>query len=99
MNPISVQAPVPTPERSGRPADAVSRAEAGFGNLLEEMVSEVNDQQLAADRAVQQLHAGGSKNLHEAMIAMEQADISMRLLVQMRNKAMEAYQEIMRLQV
>jgi flagellar hook-basal body complex protein FliE len=49
--------------------------------------------------AMQQLHGGGEKNLHEAMIAMEKADITLRFAVQVRNKAIEAYQEIMRIQV
>jgi len=77
----------------------VTGAEHNFANMLTEIVGEVETQQQAADKAVQQLHAGGAKNLHEAMIAMEQADISIRFMVQVRNKALEAYQEIMRMQV
>jgi len=45
------------------------------------------------------LIAGESKNLHETMIAMEKADISFRLMMGVRNKIIEAYQEIMRMQV
>ncbi|HEB68223.1 MAG TPA: flagellar hook-basal body complex protein FliE, partial [Desulfobulbus sp.] len=71
----------------------------GFSDLLTGMVAEVDNQQKAADTAIQEVHAGGAKNLPEAMIAMEQADISIRFMVQVRNKAMEAYQEIMRMQV
>ncbi len=78
---------------------AVSRVEQGFAKIMTDMVSQVNAQQQAADHAVQEVHAGGAKNLHEAMIALEEADISLRFLVQVRNKAMEAYQEIMRMQV
>ena len=48
---------------------------------------------------MQQVHAGGEANLHDAMIAMEKADISLRYLIQVRNKAIDAYQEIMRMQV
>jgi flagellar hook-basal body complex protein FliE len=77
----------------------VAQAEHSFNNLLTGIVSEVENQQKAADNAVNELHAGGAKNLHEAMIAMEQADISIRYMVQVRNKALEAYQEIMRMQV
>jgi len=77
----------------------VSGAEHNFANMLTGLVSEVEIQQKSADNAVQQLHAGGAKNLHEAMIAMEQADISIRYMVQVRNKALEAYQEMMRMQV
>lgn len=77
----------------------VTKAESNFGEILGEMVSGVNNQQQEADLAIQQLHAGGERNLHEVMISMEQADISLRYMVQVRNKALEAYQEIMRLQV
>ncbi|MFO8085997.1 MAG: flagellar hook-basal body complex protein FliE [Desulfobacterales bacterium] len=52
-----------------------------------------------ADQAVLKANTNGSVELHEMMIAMEKADISLRLLVQIRNKAIDAYQEIMRMQV
>ncbi|HHB76986.1 MAG TPA: flagellar hook-basal body complex protein FliE [Desulfobulbus sp.] len=85
-----------------RPADKKSeanQAEQNFGKMLSGLVGDVQQQQQAADQAMQQVHAGNAKNLHEAMIAMEQADISIRFMVQVRNKAMDAYQEIMRMQV
>ena len=70
-----------------------------FGEVLKNSLSEVNRTQVAADRAAEQIAAGETKNLHEAMIKLEEADLSLRLVVQMRNKALEAYQEIMRMQV
>ncbi|MHB1400240.1 MAG: flagellar hook-basal body complex protein FliE [Trichloromonadaceae bacterium] len=78
---------------------AAKPAAAGFVDSLNSAISRVNGAQVEADRAVEQLHAGEAKNLHEVMITMEKADISLRLMVQMRNKAVEAYQEIMRMQV
>lgn len=89
---------LPTLQPVGNKSD-VAEAEQNFTKMLSGIVSEVAGQQKTADAAVQQLHAGGAKNLHEAMIAMEQADISIRFMVQVRNKALEAYQEIMRMQV
>jgi len=76
-----------------------NQAEQNFGKMLSGLVGDVQQQQQSADQAMQQVHAGNAKNLHEAMIAMEQADISIRFMVQVRNKAMDAYQEIMRMQV
>jgi flagellar hook-basal body complex protein FliE len=70
-----------------------------FAEALKGSIAEVNQAQLAADHAAEQIAAGESKNLHEAMIKLEEADISLRLMVQVRNKAVEAYQEIMRMQV
>ena len=52
-----------------------------------------------ADQTVLKANTGDSVNLHELMLAMEKADISLRLMVQVRNKAVDAYQEIMRMQV
>ncbi len=70
-----------------------------FGQVLKETIAEVNQAQVNADRAAEQIAAGETKNLHGTMIKLEEADISLRLMVQMRNKAVEAYQEIMRMQV
>ena len=70
-----------------------------FAEALSGSIAEVNQAQLVADDAAKQIAAGETKNLHEAMIKLEEADISLRLMVQVRNKAVEAYQEIMRMQV
>lgn len=78
---------------------AVTQTGNSFGEMLKNLVTDTNQQQQNADQAIQQLHSGGEKNLHEAMISMEKADISTRYMVQVRNKAIDAYQEIMRMQV
>jgi flagellar hook-basal body complex protein FliE len=91
-------APIITPAQPNRISDSAQAASA-FGDMLKTMVSATNQQQQIADQRVQQVHGGGEKNLHEAMIAIEKADISLRYMVQVRNKALEAYQEIMRMQV
>ncbi len=70
-----------------------------FAEALKGSIAEVNQAQVAADHAAQQIAAGETKDLHGAMIKLEEADISLRLMVQVRNKAVEAYQEIMRMQV
>ncbi len=86
-------------QQNTAPSSEVGTAEKQFAEMLSGIVGEVENQHKGADNAVQQLHAGDAKNLHEAMIAMERADISIRYMVQVRNKALEAYQEIMRMQV
>lgn len=80
-----------TPQNSG--------TNTGFADMLVEAVAQTNKIQLDADKAAIALQTGKAENLHEVMFSMEEADISMRLLVQMRNKALDAYQEIMRMQV
>ncbi|WP_456388182.1 flagellar hook-basal body complex protein FliE [Desulfolithobacter sp.] len=84
---------------AGKDQSPVTSIEKSFSDLLKNSIEQVNTRQVEADKAVQEVHAGGEKNLHEAMIALEQADISVRYLVQVRNKMLEAYQEVMRMQV
>lgn len=72
---------------------------AGAGKFFSELVSKVNDLQAQSDRSIQDLASGENKNLHEVMIAMEKASLSFQFMSQVRNKAVEAYQEVMRLQV
>ena len=84
------------PSESPIPAKSVGE---GFADVLKTAVSQVNNAQLASDSAVEKLQTGESRNLHEVMISMEKADISMRLMLQVRNKVLDAYQEIMRMQV
>ena len=71
----------------------------GAGKFFSELVSKVNDMQVQSDKSIQGLASGESKNLHEVMIEVEKASISFQFLSQVRNKALDAYQEVMRMQV
>lgn len=72
--------------------------DGGFGDVIKQAVKRVNQMEQEADRSVQQL-ATGQGGIHETMIALQKADISLRLLLQIRNKALEAYREVMRMPV
>ena len=76
-----------------------STAPVSFGGLLGEMVQEVNARQAAAGQAVAGVLSGQQVSLHQAMIAMEEASVSFQLMVEVRNKLLESYQELMRMQV
>ena len=84
-----------------KPADesSIQSTGADFGNMLKSMIEKVNDTQLAGEQAVRSLQSGKAAHLHEVMLAAEEADISLRMLVQLRNKAQTAYEEIMRMQI
>lgn len=84
------------PEAGG--ANAVSPAE-GAGKFFKELVSKVNDLQVQSDKSIQGLASGENKNLHEVMISMEKASISFQFMTTVRDKALNAYQEVMRMQV
>jgi len=68
----------------------------GFGTRLKQAVEEVNGFQQDADSAMKQV-TKGSMGVHEGMLTISKADISLRMLLQVRNKVMEAYREISRM--
>ncbi|BBB70246.1 hypothetical protein UNDYM_5993 (plasmid) [Undibacterium sp. YM2] len=72
---------------------------AQFSNWFSDQLSQVNDQLLTADKGVQQLAAGDASNLHQVMINLEQAKLSMQLVMQVRNHVLDAYREILQMQV
>jgi flagellar hook-basal body complex protein FliE len=73
--------------------------EASFSGLLGRMVQDVNAKQNVATQALQDLQSGQNVSLHQSMIAMEEASVSFQLMVEVRNRLLESYQEIMRMQV
>lgn len=70
-----------------------------FGDFLVDSISKVNKAQVDADIAVQKLASGESQNLHETLLAVEKADIAFKTMNQVRSKVIDAYKEIMRMQV
>lgn len=71
----------------------------GFGHVLEESIAKVNMDQVQADHAIKEMIAGRNKNIHETMLAIERADTSLKMMMQVRNKVLEAYKEVMKMQV
>lgn len=88
----AVVEPVPHP---GKP-DAVT---GDFANWFSGQLAAVNQTLMVADHDVQKLAVGATQNLHEVMIHLEEARLSFQLLAQVRNKVLDAYQEVMRMQV
>lgn len=70
-----------------------------FEQMLQQSLSNVNQLQIEADKAVAALATGQEQDLHNTMITMEKADIAFRLLMQIRNKVMSAYETIMRMSI
>lgn len=70
-----------------------------FVGMLRESLDKVNEAQHQADSAIKELVAGRSKNIHETMLTIEKADASLKMAMQVRNKILDAYREIMRMQV
>lgn len=70
-----------------------------FGDMLKNELNKVNDIQLNAEQATQDLLTGKATDIHQVMIATEEARLSLELAVQIRNKLVDAYQEISRMQI
>ena len=84
-----------------KPAKNIGQVEGGksFSETLSESVNQVNNMQIQADKAIEDLVSGKSQSIHETMIAVNKADLAFRMTMQVRNKIVEAYQEVMRMQV
>lgn len=74
-------------------------AAPGFGDALARGIQQVSDAERAADAAAIDVATGGPTGVHDLMAATAKASLTVDLLVQTRNRAVEAYQEIMRIQV
>jgi len=89
--------PSATPAAAGAPG--ASPASGGFAGMLDGLVSNVGAKDAAADAITNKVLLGQSGQLHQSVIAMQEASVAFSLMVQVRNKLVESYQELMRMQV
>lgn len=75
------------------------KKENSFFDTLKEKLDEVNDKQLEAENVTEQFIQGDDVDIHQVMLSTEEAKMSLELAVQIRNKIVEAYQEINRMQL
>jgi flagellar hook-basal body complex protein FliE len=94
----ALDAPVPKlPGAGSSPAGAVPAQ--GFGQMLDGLVSSVDAKQQQEQAITQKVLLGDSDQLHQSVIAMQEAGVSFSLMVEVRNKLIDSYQELMRMQV
>lgn len=72
---------------------------SAFGKVIEKFIGDVNTQQINADAAVENLITGKTDNVQEVMLTMAQADLSFRMFMEVRNKVIDAYEQVMRQQL
>ncbi len=82
-----------------RPAGGDDAGRTGFGDTLTEAVNRVDGAQKDAEGQINAFVAGEQENLHEVMISMNQAELYLQLMTEVRNKMLDTYQELMRMQV
>jgi flagellar hook-basal body complex protein FliE len=79
------------------PSSPSGTSAASFADKLREVVADANEKPLAGEKVAADYADGKQNDLHGTMVSMAQADISLRLVSNVRNRAIEAYREIMRM--
>lgn len=74
-------------------------ADKSFGHLVSQGLEQVNQQLLTSQADLQTLASGDMQNLHQIMIRMEESRLSFQLLLQVRNRLLESYQDVMKMQI
>jgi flagellar hook-basal body complex protein FliE len=82
-----------------REKQSEGEVDGSFAGIIKQAMNDVNQAKLEADRAIHELATGDKKDIHQTMIALEKAEVSFQLMMQVRNKIVSAYEEIMRMQV
>lgn len=81
------------------PAETSSTQPGGFGNIIESLVSNVDAKGAAARSLTRDVLLGKTDQIHQSVIAMQEASVAFQLMVEVRNKVVESYQELMRMPV
>lgn len=76
-----------------------NNSKTNFANILKDELNKVNELQVRSDSANQQLITGESEDIHSVLLATEEARLSLEMAVQVRNKLIESYQEINKMQL
>lgn len=88
LNNVNIQKPV---EENSK--------EISFSKVISDAINKVNDAQVTADQKVEGFISGEDVSMHDVMLSMQESQLSMQLLIEVRNKVVEAYQEINRVQL
>src|SRR5580700_7656947 len=101
LNTLGAPQALGAPKLPGALPDGLTAAGAprdGFSNLLDGLISSVTNKDAKADAITTQVLLGDSSQLHQSVIAMQEASTAFSLMVTVRNKLVESYQELMRMQ-
>ena len=79
--------------------DKKSEETNGFVKFLKNYINDVNNKQINADKTIDRFLKGKEKNITNVVLSVEKAEVSLQLFLQIRNKLVQAYQDIMRMQV
>ena len=83
----------------GQPKQNLPNDQEAFGKVLNNLVNEVDSLHKTAEQATDKMMTGELEDVHQVVIAMEEAETSFKLLMEIRNKMVDAYREVMKMQV
>ena len=98
LGPISPNLQLPEIDALRRPGKT-GKNDSDFGTMLKDAISTVNELQKQSNQEIEKLMTGESQDIHNTVIAMQKADLSFQMMMEVRNKIVQAYQEIIHLQV
>ncbi len=81
------------------PSDDVKDKDNSFSNMLNDAISSVNKEQVEGYKAMEEIATGKVTNLQQAVQQIEEAELSLKLALEVKNKAVNAYKEVMRMQI
>ncbi|SDQ60789.1 flagellar hook-basal body complex protein FliE [Virgibacillus subterraneus] len=101
MNPLvnGVTQPAITNPGAGKPSISPGEAQSNFANSLKAAIEQVNDTQVASNSKTEAMANGEIDDLHNVMITAQKASITLETSVQVQRKVIDAYKEIMRMQI
>ena len=100
MNDLTISKLEPLlPEIAAKQQTPQGSSEAPFSEFVKRSLADVNRQMLTADQAIDDLATGKNQDIHNTMIAVQKAEISFELVMQIRNKLVSAYDEIRRMSI
>jgi flagellar hook-basal body complex protein FliE len=98
VSPVNAASPI-APSTGQGPQRAVGNDGAPFGDLMTQVLNEINKPQLQADKSVQQFLTGETDSVNDVVLSVAKADLTFRLFMEIRNRLISSYQEIQRMQV
>ncbi|AYM96390.1 flagellar hook-basal body complex protein FliE [Acidovorax sp. 1608163] len=98
-SPSAIEPSMGLPSLSSAQVGDLKAQGPGFSDLVTQGLQQVNQQLLASQTDLQQLAVGNVQNLHQIMIRLEESKLSFQLMMQVRSRLLEAYQDVMKMQL
>lgn len=99
LSPLSPLSPIGAAKPAQGNGPAGAEGELGFGDLLKQALQEVNQASAQAEVEARNLMTGEGADMHSAMLAVQKADLSFQMMMAVRSKLIDAYREVMRMQM